>query len=85
MSDRCNLRKEAYRYILQRLSDLPASAGNKNWLQCVSLEELLQLKEGIADPSAALVALIKDLVGDTVSDIEIQVRLVTPFQKNVEE
>ncbi len=85
MSDRCKLRQEAYKYILQRLSNLPASTGNKNWLQCISLEEILALKEGAADPSAALVALVKELVGSAVSDFEIQAHLVAPFQKAVEE
>jgi hypothetical protein len=84
MLDRCNLRKEAYKYILHRLSNLPASAGNKNWIQCVPLEELRLLKEGIADPSATLVALLNDLVGDTVTDLEIQAYLVTPFKQAVE-
>jgi hypothetical protein len=84
MSDRCNLRKEAYQYILLKLSNLPASAGGKNWLQSISLEEILLLKEGIADPSESLVALVKDLVGDTVSDLEIQAHLITPFQETYE-
>jgi hypothetical protein len=81
MTDRCNLRKEAYKYVLEKLSNLPASAGNRNWIQCVPLEELRLLKEGIADPSAALVALLQDLVGDSISDVEIQAHLVAPFEK----
>jgi hypothetical protein len=84
MLDRCDLRKEAYKYILQRLSNLPASAGNRNWIQNVPLEELRLLKEGIADPSVALVAFLKDLVGDTVTDQAIQANLVTPFRQAVE-
>jgi hypothetical protein len=80
MNAQYQTRKEAYQYILKILSNLPASADDKNWIQYIPLEELRLIKEGIADPSPALIALLKDLVSGHVSRIEIDSHLVTPFE-----
>jgi|WetSurMetagenome_2_1015567.scaffolds.fasta_scaffold219352_2 hypothetical protein len=79
MTDRIEIRKEAYRFILQRLNTLHAEVTGTGWMQIVSLEELRLLKEGIADPSASLVAVLKDQLKGTVNDQEIDSYLVEPF------
>jgi hypothetical protein len=81
MATRSELRKEAYRYVLQVLSNLPAEAGNDNWIHFIPLEELRLLKEGIADPSPALVSLLKEMLQSSITDNAINARLVTPFEQ----
>jgi hypothetical protein len=81
MVSRSDLRKEAYHYILQILSSLPAQPAGHDWLQYVPLEELRLMKEGMADPSPALVDLLKELLQSGVSDGTIDSHLVTPFAK----
>jgi hypothetical protein len=76
---RSDLRKEAYHYILQILGFLPAQPVGHDWLQLVPLEELRLMKEGMADPSPALVDLVKELLHGVVSDGIIDSHLVTPF------
>jgi hypothetical protein len=80
MTTRKELRKEAYKYILQVLSRLPPSDNNKDWIEYIPLEELRLVKEGIADPSPGLVALLKDLLNGVVHDSVIDSYLVTPFE-----
>jgi hypothetical protein len=73
------LRKEAYRYIQAILSKLPIGASDVDLVLVISLEELRQLKEGVADPSASLVASLKKLLRGTVTEAEIEAYLVLPF------
>jgi len=80
MPGRNELRKEAYRYILAIISRLPPSDLNKDWIEFLPLEELRALKEGSADPSPTLVALIKALLKDQVHEAEVDAKLVTPFE-----
>ncbi len=80
MLNRCDIRKEAYHYICQRLSKLLALSSAANDGSVISLDELRLLKEGIADPSPEMVALIKRLFGSIVSEAEIDAHLVTPFR-----
>jgi hypothetical protein len=80
MVTRSELRMEAYRYILQVLKSVPAVADNRNWIQFIPLEELRLIKEGIADPSPALVALLKDLLQGTINDDILNTYLVKPFE-----
>ncbi len=81
MVTRSELRKEAYRYVLQVLKNVPASANNNhNWIQFIPLEELRLVKEGIADPSPALVAVLKDILQGTISDDILDSYLVKPFE-----
>jgi hypothetical protein len=77
---RSELRREAYAYFLNTLSKLPTSTGDKYWIHCISLEELRLIKEGKADPSPSLVALVKELLNGAISDEDIDSHLVTPFQ-----
>ncbi len=76
---RCGLRKEAYRYIQALLNKPPIGASGLDTVLAVSLEELKQLKEGVADPSLSLVASLKRLLSGTVTEAEIDAHLVLPF------
>ncbi len=80
MLNRCDIRKEAYYYICQRLSKLLALSSAANDGSVISLEELRLLKEGMADPSPEMVALVKRLAGSLISDAEIDAHLVIPFR-----
>ncbi len=80
MVDRNDLRKEAYKYVLFLLSNSNNASENNNSNQFIPLEELRLVKEGIADPSPALVALLKQLLQGNISDGTIDAHLVTPFQ-----
>ncbi len=82
MTDRIEIRKEAYRYLLNRLNTLQANMTGTEWKQSIPLEELRLLKEGLADPSAALVAVIKDQLKGVVNDLEIEMYLVKPFSSS---
>jgi hypothetical protein len=80
MATQRDLRKEAYQYILQIFSGISESENEENGDVSIPLEELRLIKEGIADPSPSLVALIKNLLGHTLSVSEIDAHLVTPFK-----
>ncbi|MBN1189133.1 MAG: hypothetical protein JXA46_05210 [Dehalococcoidales bacterium] len=80
MNDRVESRKEAYSYIVQKLSTLHPDVTVGGWMQNVSLEDLRLLKEGLADPSAALVDLLKEEMKGMVNDLEIEMHLVEPFK-----
>lgn len=64
-------RKEAYRYILERLSKLPVASCAAEQYLSISLDELRLLKEGVTDPSAALVAALKQLFRGIITEAEI--------------
>ena len=77
---KCDLRKEAYRYIQERLSKLPVGSCDADQGLSIPLHELRQLKEGVADPPAAVVAALKQLFRGTVTEAEIDAHLVKPFR-----
>jgi predicted component of type VI protein secretion system len=85
MVTQSELRKETYRYLLDILGKLPANIANENWIQVIPLEEFRSLKEGVADPSPALVALLKDLLKGVINEETIDLHLVTPFKKYASE
>ena len=78
---KCDLRKEAYRYIRERLSKLPVGSRDADNGLSIPLDELTQLKEGVADPSEVLVATLKQLFRGTVTEDEIDAHLVKPFRE----
>ena len=78
MAARSELRKEAYQYVLQILGSLSESSDSSDWSQCIPLEDLRLIKEGLADPSLTLVSLLKDMVKDSSA---IDAHLVIPFEK----
>jgi hypothetical protein len=83
MTDRIRIRKEAYHYIVEQLNTLHAEVTRTGWMESVPLEELRLLKEGQADPSATLVALLKDQFKGLVNDLEIDSHLVEPFNNHL--
>ncbi len=85
MVARSELRKEAYRFILQNLDGLSSSIEKAQWEHCVSLEELRLMKEGMADPSPALVECVRSILGERVSEAAINSYLVNPFKINSSE
>ena len=82
MAARSELRKEAYNFILQILGNLSESSDKSEWSQCIPLEELRLLKEGLADPSPALVALLKEMLKGAGGDSAIETHLITPFENH---
>jgi hypothetical protein len=78
---KCDLRKQAYRYIQERLSKLPAGCCDADQGLSIPLDELTQLKAGVADPSVVLVATLKQLFRGTVIEAEIDASLVKPFRE----
>jgi hypothetical protein len=78
---RNQLRKEAYKYVLEELSSLPPRSSDLGSPPNISLNELMLLKEGLADPSAELVASLKQLFRGSVTEAEIDAHLVVPFNK----
>jgi hypothetical protein len=72
------IRKQAFAYIAENLTDLPVDSSADPVL-CVPLEDLRLLREGLADPSAELVASLRILLGHAVGDNEFEMHLVTPF------
>lgn len=78
---KCGLRKEAYRYIRERLSKLPVGSCDADKGLTIPLDELTQLREGIASPSEVLVATFKQLFRGTVTEDEINAHLVKPFRE----
>jgi succinyl-CoA synthetase alpha subunit len=76
------LRKIAYEYIHQQMGKIHSISIGGNHPQIISLDELRLLKEGLADPSAELVASLKQLLTGSVTEAEIDAHLVKPFHKH---
>ncbi len=77
---KCDIRKEACKYIQKRLRKLPVGSCDVDQGLSIPLDELTQLKEGVADPSVVLVATLKQLFRGTVTEAEIDAHLVKPFR-----
>ena len=85
MTNRREHRKRAYDYIIaqgKRLkldlsSRLDKTICGDYW---ISLNDLLQLKEGLADPPEQLVFALKHLLKGAASEAEIDEYLVRPFR-----
>ena len=80
MAAQTKLRKEAYNYILNVLGSLSESSDNFDWSLRIPMEELRLLKEGLEDPSPALVALLKEMLKGAARDSTVEDHLVTPFK-----
>lgn len=81
-TSRSALRREAYKYILERLSKLGISYGDIDSLPNIPLDEIRLVKEGIADPSLALVTALKRLMRGIIHEREIEDYLVKPFEQH---
>lgn len=75
------LRKKAYIYIKGQLNILHGRVNDTDPLLILPLDEIMLLKEGLADPSAELVTLLKQLLRGYVTEAEIDAHLVAPFVK----
>jgi hypothetical protein len=75
------LRKTAYNYIKGQLSKLHGRHYDGDPAIIVTLDELMLLKEGLTDPSAELVASLKQLFQGISTEAEIDARLVVPFRQ----
>jgi hypothetical protein len=75
------LRKTAYDYIKGQLNKLHGHHYDGDPSIIVTLDELILLKEGQADPSTELVASLKQLFQGISTEAEIDARLVLPFKR----
>ena len=75
------LRKAAYEYIKEKISKLHGSSHDAGHPSTISLNELMLLKEGHADPSGELVTLLKQLLKGSVNEADIDAHLIEPFQR----
>ena len=75
------LRKTAYEYIKGKIGGLHELSHDADHPSTIPLNELMLLKEGIADPSAELVTSLKQLLRGSVTETEIDAHLVAPFQQ----
>lgn len=78
---RCDLRKEAYKYVLQLFGRPCPDRGKIDRSLSIPLSEIQLLKEGKSDPSAALIASLKQLMNGVVADADIDAHLLVPFQR----
>jgi hypothetical protein len=78
-SRRSEARKKAYRYICGCLKQIHVSQYVVKEDSIIPLGELLELKEGLADPSPQLIALLRGNFGTSVSQSELEANLVAPF------
>ena len=79
---RSELRKDAYKYILDRLSKLQVESFDRDSIPEISLDEIRLIEEGKVDPSSALVASLKRLLKGIVDEREIENYLVKPFEQH---
>ena len=72
-------RRQAYAYIRERLADIPVDGASPDLF--VPLDDLRLLREGLADPSAELVASLRRLFGATIGEAEFETYLIAPFEE----
>ncbi len=74
------LRKTAYEYIRGKMGKLHRFSSDADYPLTIPLNELMLLKESLADPSVVLVAAFKRLFRGTVTEAESDAHLVKPFR-----
>jgi hypothetical protein len=75
------LRKMACKYIKGQIGKFHGLSVHADYSPVIPLDELMLLKEGLADPSTELVASLKQLTQGSISEAEIDAHLVAPFVK----
>ncbi|MDD5287871.1 MAG: hypothetical protein PHY28_01995 [Dehalococcoidales bacterium] len=82
MLKRADARKSAYHYICDRLSRIPPGMIDVKENLVIPMDELRMLKEGLADPTPEMIALIKRIFSPLmINETEIEDYLVNPFQE----
>ena len=84
MSNRRDKRKKAYQFLYEKLHNTDQNLRYKidkniDDGSFISLAEMEQLKKGLADPSAELVAGLKTLLQHIANEDEIEEHLIKPF------
>ncbi|MFC1873505.1 hypothetical protein ACFLW3_01670 [Chloroflexota bacterium] len=84
MANEVAKRRKAYEYILSQANKLPPD--NSKILSAdvstgghISLEDLLQLKEGLSNSSETLIKQLKELFINVISEDDISCHLIKPF------
>jgi len=85
LTGRIESRKKAYSYILKKLKELDPASNYRlsiivNGIDYISLNHLIELKEGTSDPPLQLVTNLKKILQLTTSEVEIDKYLIQPFQ-----
>ena len=75
-------RRQAYTYIRQKLAELPVDGANPDLF--VPLDDLRLLREGLANPTAELIASLRRLFGNRFGESEFEAYLVAPFEQKRE-
>ena len=73
-------RQKAYSYIVNQAQKLKLAETNLDGY--ISLEEIINLKEGVADPSEVLIRQLKELFKHVSSEEEIYHNLIKPFEND---
>ena len=85
MGNNIEKRRKAFNYIVNQakklhldISKIPYADTNISGY--ISLEEIIQLKEGVADPSETLIKQLKELFRHVSSEEDIYNNLIKPFK-----
>ena len=86
MTSRSGNRIRAYRYIIEHVGKANQDLSHRPDkmladVNYISLAELVELREGTAEPSKELVTALKKLLNGVASESEIEDYLVSPFLK----
>ena len=78
MGNNIEERRKAFNYIVNQAKKLHLADTSKSGY--ISLEEIIQLKEGVADPSETLIKQLKELFRHVSSEEDIHNNLIKPFK-----
>jgi hypothetical protein len=76
------IRKIAYKYIKEWISKSHEISGEAEQSPAIPLNDLILLKQGMADPSAELIASLKQSLRGSVTEAEINAHFLTPFRQH---
>ncbi len=84
MKERIESRKKAYSFVLKKAKELGFAYNYRlskigNDIDYISLNDLIELKEGASDPPQQLVNSLRKLLQGTSSEAEIDKYLIQPF------
>ena len=85
MTTRSENRKRAYQYIMRQSEKLNLTLHSDSYktttdVNYISLDDIVRLKKGLADPPPELVLALRNLLKGVASEAEIDEYLVRPFQ-----